>query len=119
MLFLLILRPTYSVSLLIRFTWSIYLSLSLSLSLSPPSPAVFYIGQLDVEYDEERNNPHDEYDPTKVVPGTEHLWLNEHGEKVYYDGNDEDNYDEKSDELEEIFITHGSEDDDIDMSLRI
>ena len=69
-----------------------------------------------MEFDEERNNPLDEYDPTKVVPGTEHLWLNEHGEKVYFDGVDDD--EDVNEELEDFFIDE-VEQDMIDMSLRI
>ena len=79
-----------------------------------------------MEYDEERYNPDDEYDPTKVFPGTEHLWRNEHGEKIYYDGveesegyddDDDDDYDDDgTDELEKFYMDDA---DDIDMSLRI
>ena len=78
-----------------------------------------------MEYDEERYNPDDEYDPTKVYPGTEHLWRNEHGEKIYYDGSESEGYDDDDDddydddgtvESEKFYIDDA---DDIDMSLRI
>ena len=82
---------------------------------------IFHSGQLDVEYDEERNNPLDEFDPNKVIPGTEHLWLNDRGETVYYDGtNDDEDYEnmnEVPDELEDFYMD--DTEDDIDMSLRI
>ena len=100
-------------------------ALSISLAYLQICAHCLCLGELDVEYDEERYNPDDEYDPTKVYPGTEHLWRNEHGEKIYYDGSESEGYDEDDDddydddgtvELEKFYIDDA---DDIDMSLRI